>query len=227
MEDSGEKRFDCTDIMEKIVDTWHLEAKQEDDTLFFYIDELDSIKDGKKCYVIGRKGTGKTAIAEYLYNEKEPNVFSERLSFKNFPFNELYDLSNDSYTSPNQYITIWKYLIYNAVCKMMAKNSSLDPILLNKLNKIYPDQPIKGLNKLIKRWTSSGFGVEILGCGGSIEGVEKKSENFSWKDKVDIFEDVIEQYIDDSYYFILIDELDEDYREFETEEQRKTYIYIC
>ena len=62
-----------------ITDTWHLEAKQENENLFFYIDEIKSIITGKKCYVIGRKGMGKTAISEFLYNQNKHNTFSERL----------------------------------------------------------------------------------------------------------------------------------------------------
>ena len=217
---------DCTDILKNIVNTWHLEAKQESDELFFYIEEVNSIKSGEKCYVIGRKGMGKTAIAEYLYKQNEPNVFSERLSFKNFPFNFLYSLENNRYTSPNQYITIWKYLIYNGICKMMAKNNAINPQLLTVLNKAYSTQPIKALDKLVSRWTTSGFGVEIAGCGINLDRVNKDDADITWMEKTDNFEDVIEQYIDDSYYYILIDELDEDYRDFDDEKQRKTYIYL-
>lgn len=217
---------DCTSILKNISSTWHLEAKQENEDLFFYIEEVNSIKNGEKCYVIGRKGMGKTAIAEYLYNQRSENIFSERLSFKNFPFNLLYSLENNIYTSPNQYITIWKYLIYNGICKMMAKNNDLDPKLLHALNKVYSSQPIKALNKLVPKWTASGFGAEILGCGANIDGINKNIDDITWAEKADIFEDVIEQYADNSYYYILIDELDEDYRDFEDETQRKTYIYL-
>lgn len=216
----------CTHILKNIIDSWHLESKQENDDLFFYIDEVNSIKSGDKCYVIGRKGMGKTAISEYLYAQNSSNIFSERLSFKNFPFNLLYSLENNIYTAPNQYITIWKYLIYNGICKMMSQNNALDPTLLTSLNKVYASQPIKALNKLVPKWTASGFGAEIFGCGISMGGITKNTENISWTEKADILEDIIEQFADDSYYYILIDELDEDYRDFEDEFQRKKYIYL-
>jgi hypothetical protein len=217
---------DTTDIMKNIVETWHLEAKQESDDLFYYIDEVNLIKNGKKSYVIGRKGMGKTAISEYLYSQKNYNVFTERLTFKNFPFNVLYDLDNSKYTSPNQYITIWKYLIYNTVCKMMSQNENLNSQLLDILRKMYSQEPIKALNKLVPRWTANGFGVDIMGCGASVDGDVKKNESLSWIEKCDVFEDIIEHYGDDSYYYVLIDELDEDYRDFEGDLQKKTYIYL-
>lgn len=226
MNNISNQHNDCTSILKNITSTWHLEAKQENEDLFFYIDDVNSIKSGEKCYVIGRKGMGKTAISEHLYNQNSDHVFSERLSFKNFPFNLLYTLDNNIYTSPNQYITIWKYLIYNGVCKMMAKNNALDLKLLKALNKVYSSQPIKALNKLVAKWTASGFGAEILGCGVNVEGITTNINNITWAEKTDIFEDIIEHYADDSYYYILIDELDEDYRDFENENQRKTYIYL-
>ncbi len=72
---------------------WKLEAKLEDnDRYFYHINDLKKIEGGSHCYVIGRKGTGKTAISEYLLRQKDPKIFSVKLSFKNFPFNDLYKL---------------------------------------------------------------------------------------------------------------------------------------
>lgn len=217
---------DCTSILKDVARNWHLEAKQEDEKLFFYIDEINSITNGEKCYVIGRKGMGKTAISEYLYKQSINKVFTERLSFKNFPFNLLYSLEHNEYTSPNQYITIWKYLIYNAICKMMAKNDSLNLNLLKALKKVYPDDSIRSLKKFVNKLTATGFGVEILGCRINIDGINNNINNISWIEKADIFENVIEQYADDSYYYILIDELDEDYRDFEDKSEKQKYFYL-
>lgn len=213
-------------LIRNIVETWRLEARQETENLFYYIDEIKQLQNGSKCYVIGRKGMGKTAISEYFYNMADPLKFSERLSFKNFPFNYLYSLNNDEYTPPNQYITIWKYLIYNTVCKLMSQNTQIDERLSSVLRKIYPQDPIKALNKLVPKWTATGFGAEFLGCGGSIEGT-KNYDTLSWIEKADILEDIIEQYgPGEVYYYVLIDELDEDYRDFEEEGQRKAYLNL-
>lgn len=76
---------------------------------------------------------------------------------------------------------------------MMAKNNDLDPKLLHALNKVYSSQPIKALNKLVPKWTASGFGAEILGCGANIDGINKNIDDITWAEKADIFEDVIEQ----------------------------------
>ena len=86
---------------------WKVEAKLEDIKRYFYtVPELDDILDGGASFVIGRKGTGNTALVEYLSERPRDNIITTKLTFKNFPFNELYGQTNSSYTRPNQFITI-------------------------------------------------------------------------------------------------------------------------
>ncbi len=63
-------------------------------------------------YVIGRKGTGKSAIYNWIANRQiEKNILISNLSFKNFPFEKLLKLSDDDFSRPNQYQSIWKNLV--------------------------------------------------------------------------------------------------------------------
>jgi hypothetical protein len=97
------------------ISRWKLEAADENSSRYFYkMPNVDEVENGELCYVIGRKGAGKTAIAEHLRDKVDYNVFVRSLSFKNFPFNDLYKLEDASYTSPSQYTTIWKFVIYSA-----------------------------------------------------------------------------------------------------------------
>jgi len=221
--------------LNEIAENWKLEAKQEDNTrYFFHVNEAEKVLKGEKFYVIGRKGSGKSAISQYILNQCKTNLlsgyntFAEQLSFKNFPFNELYGLQNGKYTKPNQYITIWKYIIYSCICKLMSKNQNIDAELRTSfLEKLYPETSIKSLSRLIDNWVTKGFGAQIVGTGGNIE-IDRisKFENLSWIEKTNILEDVIDKYIDDSSYYIIFDELDEDYRDFETDEERSQYVYL-
>lgn len=221
------------EILEEISNNWKLEAKQEDSFRYFYhVKEAKQVLSGEKYYVIGRKGSGKSAISQYLLNLSNDakdgyKTFTETLSFKNFPFNELYALQNNKYTQPNQYMTIWKYIIYSYICRLMIKNQSIDNNLREVLEKLYPPTNTHNLSRLIETWTTKEFGAQIAGTGGSIS-VEKisKFDNLSWIEKTNILEDIIEQYIDNSKYYIIFDELDEDYRDFKTEEERCRYVYL-
>ena len=111
-------------VLEEIA-TWKLDAKYDDNARYFYYKkEANLIEDDQKWFIIGRKGNGKSALSEYLYRTSSPDVFTVKLSFKNFPFNLLYSLNDGSYTAPNQYISLWKFLIYSSVCKLIAHSPS-------------------------------------------------------------------------------------------------------
>jgi len=214
--------------LKSIADNWKLEAKLEDtEKYFFHSSEATNIINNEKCYVIGRKGSGKSAICEYLVKRKEPNVFSQKLNFKNFPFNDLYHLDNQKYTQPNQYITLWKYLIYSNICRLMVTNESIDVAVRNELEKLYPKNNIKSLARTISSWTSAEFGATVLGTGGALKVArENKSNTIPWIDKVNILEDIIFEYCDDSQYFIVFDELDEDYRTIKDTESSEQYVFL-
>ncbi|NHA06778.1 hypothetical protein G7092_23445 [Mucilaginibacter sp. HC2] len=213
----------------EISENWKLEAKQEDnEKYFFHIDESKRVLNGERFYVIGRKGTGKSAISEYILNLKKYDIYSEKLSFKNFPFNELYNLNNSGYTPPNQYITLWKYIIYSCICRLMAKNQNIDSAARSVLNQLYPPDPIKSLSKLIDKWTTKEFGATIMGTGAHVKVDNKFSalQNIPWIEKTHILEEVIEQYIDNSKYYVVFDELDEDYRIFQDANDLSQYTYL-
>lgn len=212
------------ELLSEIARNWKLDAKLEDTNRYFHSQyEVDCISNGSKCYVIGRKGTGKTAISEYLL-EKESDRFSEKLSFKNFPFNELYSLSNAKYTAPNQYISIWKYLIYSFICRMMITNEGINSELRSELNKFYGTDPITSLPRTVQYWTKKEISFSLGGIlkGGFVK-ENPELEKLSWIERVNILEDIIMQYLDNNAYYIIFDELDEDYRDVTNEEDFKHY----
>lgn len=215
-----------TQLLQEISENWNIEAKNEKPDYFFNTAEAKELFNGVKHFVIGRKGTGKTAIAEYLSKIHDANVFSEKLSFKNFPFNYLYSLENKNYTAPNQYISIWKHLIYSCVCKMMIRNEAIDSSVVQQLKKIYGTDSKESLSRMVETWTATEFGVDIFGSGLSGRREIRDPKEMSWIDKSNILEDIITKYLDNSKYFIIIDELDEDYREFESSSESKTYIQL-
>lgn len=215
--------IDTQKFYDEIINNWSVEAKKENQAYFYNIQEVNIIAEGRKSFIIGRKGSGKTAIAQYLYGICQYGVFSEKLSFKNFPFNILYSLENQrEYTLPNQYISIWKYLIYSYICKKMIVNESVNLEVRNKLTKLYGYSSSESLNRLIGKWTSKSFGAEILAVGFNYEREEKKKE-VTWIDAIEILQQVILDYCDDANYFIIFDELDEDYKNFSSEKESSNY----
>jgi len=203
---------------------WQIEAKSEDnERYFFHLNEAKEILQGRKNYIIGRKGTGKTAISEHItkIGDGTGGIYTEKLSFKNFPFNELYILNDDKYTLPNQYITLWKYLIYTFVCRMMLKNNNINENVREELSSSYSQDPITSLPIAVEEWTSNEF--KIIDSNKSSE---SNSKSISWIEKVRILEGIITKNLDDSSYYVIFDELDEDYRDVKDKGQATRYNYL-
>lgn len=192
---------------------WKLEAKLDDVKKYFYgTPRIGDIKDGSSCYIIGRKGTGKTAIVQYLSSAAQERKFVTKLSFKNFPFNELYRQDNEKFTRPNQYITLWKLIIYSFVCRMMSQDPAVDPLLRDKITKAFPHVDSDSLSALIGRWVAGDVGISIFGTGFSLGNWFQKKNAFSISDKVANLEAFLQKNVGQSSYYVLFDELDEDYK---------------
>ena len=163
---------------------WKLEAKLEDIKRYFYtVPELDEIITGESSFVIGRKGTGKTALVEYLFERSGEGLLATKLTFKNFPFNELYSQANESYTRPNQYITVWKLIIYSAVCRLIADSPTCDPVIAKSINKAFPKPESDNLGTIVEKWIAKDFGINILGNGFNLANFGKQKQIVTLKDK--------------------------------------------
>ncbi len=211
------------------IENWKLEAKLEDTERYFYHTRIVSrLLNGNKLYVVGRKGTGKTAISEHLDNLCEDKYFSQKLTFKNFPFNKLYELQDKGYTAPNQYITLWKYVIYSTVCKLMANNPSIDLVSRQKLQGIFSDDIENALPSAVERWTGVKFDLKVLGSGIGV-GLNKESGNGAsddWTRRVEILEKFLLGQVGSDKYLIMFDELDEDYKDIIEPEKYHQYTEL-
>lgn len=205
---------------------WKLEAKLEDNArYFFHVREVQLAEQGKRSYVIGRKGCGKTAIAEYLCRQREPGVFSLKLTFKNFPFNELYELRDLGYAGPHQYITLWKFLIYSHVSQLMAGNDAVEATVRGALRHAYLENQAPTLPRRINRWLDREFGTELFGsaneAAGELPEIDRRRESLI--DRVNKLEDVLLANLDSARYIVVFDELDEDYRNIVERQQYDQY----
>lgn len=78
------------------------------------------IAEGNVYYVIGRKGTGKSAIYNWVHAQAaDKETIVSNLAFKTFPFEKLLQLSDDDFHKPNQYQSIWRNIILSEIAKMI------------------------------------------------------------------------------------------------------------
>jgi len=228
MQISDNKRFSRESVLHTIEDEWNLDAKNEEVAKYFYsYDDIASIIRGRKCFVIGRKGSGKTAICEHIIESKAYNTSSTKLSFKNFPFNQLYSLEDHAYTRPNQFITLWKLLLYCRICEMMRDNCGLSNTITDKLRKVFPKHNITSLSREISTYINS-LSIGALGMNAGL-GWEKQENDkkIDWIGAVEILEQfIVENCTNGHTYFVVFDELDEDYNVIALKDRRDEYFML-
>ena len=93
----------------------------------YFIDNhyKSSILKENAYFVIGRKGTGKSALYNWLHrNQVEDGIMVSNKSFNDFPFEKLLQLSDDDFAKPNQYQSIWKNIIFSELAVLLTSDQS-------------------------------------------------------------------------------------------------------
>ena len=76
-------------------------------------------------FVAGRKGTGKSAIYRMIEEQSaEKGAIVHNTDFGDFPFNRLLQMSDDDFSRPNQYQSIWRYMIFSDFAKLITHNQN-------------------------------------------------------------------------------------------------------
>ncbi len=187
---------------------------------FVKIPEYDGIKNGDYRYVIGRKGTGKTAIVEQIANEasSEFNSFVKYLSLRNFPIQTLRELKDRALGSKSQYVPIWTFLILTEISRLIIQD-----------NRIQNSESVKVLKKFIKTNFPSNLGfsetlrnlktnqnkVSILktpfGYENTSESINERTITVHFQKASEILTNLIKNIDSDCNFYLLFDELDEGY----------------
>ncbi|MBP6303290.1 MAG: hypothetical protein KBB37_07230 [Bacteroidia bacterium] len=187
---------------------------------FLKIPEYDDLKNGKYRYVIGRKGTGKTAIIEQLTNEvsSQYDCSYKYLSLKNFPIQTLRGLKDRSLGDKSQFVPIWTFLILTEVCKLIIRDEQATPsesitdlkqfIIIN-----FPSD--LGFTETLKSLESRENKVSVLSKWVGIEDSSNTSSEIitsvHYQKATEILTTFIKSINTKCKYYLLFDELDEGY----------------
>jgi hypothetical protein len=108
------------------VDFGRVDAESEKDTLeAYFIDTgvLGKLRDGRKHFVIGRKGSGKTALFQ-LANLKTLGQKDIPLDFSHYPW-ELHKYIRESGLAPESaYVASWRFTFLANACRFWAENAT-------------------------------------------------------------------------------------------------------
>ncbi|ABZ83636.1 hypothetical protein HM1_0929 [Heliomicrobium modesticaldum Ice1] len=190
----------------------------------YFLDEnyWENIVEKDVFFVIGRKGTGKSAIYNWIYSQQSNRgALVSNLSFKEFPFEKLLKLSDDNFSKPNQYQSIWRNIILSEIAKQIVTDSTSIVDTAFKQIKNYVDhvfgKDIKDVHKQITLGTSkTANGLKFHG-----EHMHEKTEQINYSDGFDnitkvnrmLYETIVAYLKVNSInrYIVQFDQLDDNY----------------
>lgn len=208
----------------RLVDWGPDEAKNDQNLPEYFVStpEFSAIENGDIRYVIGRKGTGKTAIVEKIRQQvaTDPMGFHENLSLKNFPIQEFRELRDKSYRDKSQFVSIWSFLIYIELAKIIARDQGAHQS--DGINELHQFLSENGLNaeagfvSTVTILRKSDSKVKVSGKWIEAETSKGSQSQFStpihYQKIVEKLAQFIKSTASESEYWLFIDELDEGFR---------------
>lgn len=190
---------------------------------FIDVDFKNSILNKAKYFVIGRKGTGKSALYNWIErNQNTDGIMVSNKSFNDFPFEKLLQLSDDNFAKPNQYQSIWRNMILTEYALLLCKDQSnpFDDALLelqNYIKYVFGNDLIDSHKTITRKSEKSEFGISIKGISGTY-GEGKEFEYYNKCDNITIvnnrLNEVILNYLtrhETKTYIVQFDQLDDNY----------------
>lgn len=112
---------------------------------FYRAGFIEDLVQGKKSIVIGRKGTGKSAIYTYICDEYKDEAV--KLVFKDYPW-KLHDrFSNNVAADREKYVNSWEFLLFIEISKKIISDS----------DSIWSKEEKKQISNL-KKWIKNNWG---------------------------------------------------------------------
>ena len=89
---------------------------------------FNNVLKGRKRFIVGRKGTGKTAILQKirLQSNTDPTIFSVDVSLRDFPLNDFRSLGDRSLQDKSKYVAAWKFILLTELAGMILKDESIE-----------------------------------------------------------------------------------------------------
>jgi hypothetical protein len=106
-------------------DTFGDVAAEDDAVLDYFLatNAVQKIEKGDAFLVLGRKGTGKTAIVRYLTEGKKKNSLSKALSLRGYPWNVHASRVDHGASEIEAYVSSWRYLIAVELATLVVADS--------------------------------------------------------------------------------------------------------
>lgn len=181
----------------------------------------EEILKGGKRYIIGRKGTGKSAILQKLrlQAEADPTSFAMDISLRDFPLTDFKSIGDRSLQDKSKYVSAWKFLLLTELANLIMQDNSVeDTPGLEQLKRFLQDNFPEGISvadtisRLKQNENKIALAYSFLsGEHGALSATETTAQ-VHYNKAVKALEKMLEDVHTDSTFIILIDELDEGYQ---------------
>ena len=123
--------------------------------VFLRTHSLDELCRQSTYFLVGEKGTGKTAYAIYLANNHYKNNFATLRYIRETEYHKFLELKKSKDLNLSDYTNIWKVIIYLLIAQQIREKEKSSPIF-GKLFKF------RDLEKVIDEYYQSAFSPEII-----------------------------------------------------------------
>jgi hypothetical protein len=189
---------------------------------FVQIPEYEDIKTGKYRYIIGRKGSGKTAICERIKIAFQHNSlsFSSSLNLRNFPISYIRDLRDKSFREKSQFVPVWSFLILVELSKLILEDMGARPcsiieeikVFLNNNSFINNIGFVNTIETLKKNQSKIKVSPAWLCAEITKENSQTATIPVHFQCVSNILLEKLQMINSESSFFLFMDELDEGYR---------------
>lgn len=131
------------------------ENKELFNRIFVRTQELDRVCAPGTFFLVGEKGTGKTAYAIFLANNNYQNIFASLRYIRETEYQKFVELKRSRHLTLSDYTNIWKIIIYLLIAEQIsAREASIS--LSNKFDKF------RMLKAAIDEYYKNAFSPEII-----------------------------------------------------------------
>lgn len=128
-------------------------------------DELEKIMDEDVYFLIGEKGTGKTAYSVFLSNNDYKNTISEIKYVRETDYSKFINMKENYHLTLSEYETIWKVILLMLIC------DSFDNCI-DKSNPIKNYINYQKIKNVINEYNKNRFGCEVASTIEFIRNIE-------------------------------------------------------
>lgn len=130
------------------------ENKEFFNSIFVRSDILDNICNESTFFLIGEKGTGKTAYAVYLANNTHRNTSAILSYIRETEYQQFVNLKEQNHLVLSDYTHIWKVIIYLLISEKIAQD--------DKEKSIFKFAKFRSIKNAIDDYYENAFSPEII-----------------------------------------------------------------